>query len=523
MERTSSLDLFRGSDAFTSLAFLDGQEPNHEANSGTVPAEGLEPSQAIPASMPVSSLHSAAPSQRPSKLLHTSRLAPGFSAWPQTASSLYPSVAMQQPATTCHTSLPFGPPPSQHAAGTADGQADSFAALLADDTALGFADDCFRRESDLYLSQDRAVAAETAHPIALPSNGVYSSPAEQPQDGIPSSAPSAANSPAAQSAASELLPHAPANGRPAAVTASARSAPLHPPDIAPVSQRVASAQPPLITSFENPSPPALEGISFPAAHASITAADAHADRTAAVAHSFGAEPQATWNQLQRADQNMQPHTPGPTQVELQTSIRNGRAHTAQASASSSLVAAPVARDAAASHPGASKSTRSELAEPLQRPPQHSAVTSPECATASSNAPDSSAQPSLEDAHPHTTHLQITATESKADLPSSAAGDSQAAQQAGQLQHAPQVQGSISQQQKLGDSHTAVVRPKLAVQDYQPPLLQTARDVPDSEAQSQQDRRQPTQPAPDAAASQGVHTCLPCYTTVSQHRGGLTGM
>ena len=502
MERTSSLELFRGSDAFTSLAFLDGQEPSREANSGNIAAEGLQPSQAIPASIPVSSLHLAAPTQRPSKLLHPSRLAPGFSAWPPTTSCPYPLVAMQQPATARHTFLPFGSPASQHAAGTTDCQPDSFAALLADDTALGFADDCFRRESDLYLSQDRAVAAETAHHIALSSSDDYSSPAEQPQGNITPT----------QAAACESVPHDPTVGNPAPVTALAYSVPLQPPDVASVSQMVASAQPPSITSFLNPSPPALED-NLPAVHACITAADAHANRIAADAHTSGAEPQASHGQLPAADRNAgqtHPDAPSPTQVELQTPKGNGQVHAAQASASSPLVAALSTRDAVTRSLGACESIWSKPAVPLPRLPQQSAqsthqaeaVMSPDGATAPGNAPDPSAHSPLDDEHPRITDLRATPAQVKADLHDAAADDGQAASQDCQLQDASQLQGSMSQQQKLGDGQAAVVRPKLAVQDYQLPLLQ---------------------PAPHATASQGVHTSLPQDAAVGKHRGGSSGV
>ena len=520
MERTSSLDLFRGSDAFTSLAFLDGQEPSREANSGLIAGEGLQPSQAIPASMPVSSLHSAAPIQRSSELLHTSRLAPGFSAWPQTASNPFPSVAMQQPATARHTFLLFGAPANQHVAGTADCQADSFAALLADDTALGFADDCFRRESDLYLSQDRALPAEIAYHDGLQSN---SSLTEQLQDMIPASTPSTAVALATQSTASESVRHHPTVAPTAVGLASAQSALIYPADVAAAPQALASAEPPVITNLDNLSPPVIKHSNPPAAYANMTTADTHIP---------GTEPQAAHDQLQTAYHNAgqtQPDVPDPTQVELRTSTGSAQAHTAQAFANSSLVAAPTAGDAVANSLGACKSMSSKLAEPLLRPPQHSAQTSsqavmsPESATAPCDAPDSCAQALLEDGHPHATELQATPAQVKADLHGAAVSDSQAASQDCQLETASQVQGPIRQQQKLSSGQTGVVRPKLAVQDYQLPLLQTARGMPGSEAQSQQDTSQSTEPAPDATASGGVHTCVPQDAIDSWHRGDSSGV
>lgn len=435
-------------------------------------------------------------------MLHTSRLAAGFSAWPQTASGPYTSVAaMQQPATARHTFLPFGSPASQHVAGTVDCQADSCAALLADDTALGFADDCFRRESDLFLSQDRAVAAETAYHVALPSNDDYSSPS--------------AVSPATQSAASESMPHDPTVGEAAPVTVSAHSAPRHLPAIASASQEIAFTQTPIINSFHNLSPPALKDSNqAPAAPASMKAADAY---------SSGAEPQAAHDQLQTADHHagqMQSDTPNPAQVEPQTSTDNGQA---QVFASSSLVAAPTARDIVANTLGACKSMKSQLIEPLLRPNPLPTQKSPQ-AEAPSVAPDSCSQAPLEGERPHAIDLPATSAEVKADLQKrmhdTAVG--QAASQVCQLQNASHVRGSISQQQKLDSNQPASGRPKLAVQDYQLPLLQNARGEPASGPQTQQETRQAEQPGLTATVSHAAHTSLPQSAPTSQQRGDMSG-
>lgn len=519
MERTSSLDLFRGSDAFTSLAFLDGQEPGHEASSSNIPAEGLPPSQAFSASMPVNSL--SGPSQRPSKLLHTSRLAPGFAAWPQTANNPYPSVAMQPQATARNSFLSFGALASQQPAGTADHQADSFAALLADDTALGFADDCFRRESDLHLFQDRTLPPEPAQHVDLPSS--HSSAIDQPQGEVTARMQPSTVPPVTQSAASESMPHDSTVATTLSGTTSAASASLHPPEVASASHEVASAQPPLINNSDNQSPSPCKDSNLLAAQTNTTAADAHTP---------GAELQAAHAQLLPGDAEKPGQTkaasPHPTQVDSQTSADSGQQPSPQASASSAQIEATKARDAVVNSLGACESkllqsVQPELKQALHSagsPPQTDDVMAPEGATVPGDASDFTAEAPSEDAQPHAIHTRATAVTVKAALHEAAAGHSHAAQPNSQHQHASQRQSSSSPQQKLGNSDAAAGRPKLAVQDYQLPLLQTARDAPDTGAQTQQDSEQSAQPVPDGAVNQSDHTRSSQDTSSSQQKGGF---
>lgn len=517
MERTSSLDLFRGSDAFSTLAFLDG----HEADSGHIAAEGLQPSPAVPVSMPVSSLHMTAPSQRPPKLLHTSRLAPGFSAWPQTASNPYTLIAMHQPATAPHTFLPFGTPATQQAAGTADCQADSFAALLADDTAVGFADDCFRRESDLYLSQDRALPAETAQHEGLHSNADEESSAIEPSPDQPTaSIQPAAVASSTQPAATESMLHDHAVANTAPVTASAQPAPLQPPDIASASQGVAATQPPGIAYSHNLPTTATEDDGLP---------DAHADRPAADAHTSCTEPQALQDQLQRDAGDTQAVAPTPTQLELQTLTNNRQEHTAQASAGSSPVAMLKGRDGVLDSLGASTSFSPKLSQQVWRPSQHSAPSpaqvkmSLDGVRATNAAADCTAQASTGPERPDATDMQGAAADLKADLPDAALGNSPAAQGDCQLQRDVQVQAPPSQQQKLGNSQDAVERPKLAVQDYQLPLPEVAKGAPTTGPQTRKDTGQQAQPVPMATVKQDAHSRLPQDASTSQQKGGSSGM
>ena len=162
MERTSSLDLFRGSDVFSDLSFLEGQEALFEPSSSQTPVVPQQSSQAVSASLPVTSTHLASGQRPSSRLLHSSQLAavPASSSWPQAASTAFTSSS--QPASLRHNFLSYDGSTSQRPASAAESQADSVAALLADDTALGFADDCFRRESDLFIPQERTNAVVVA-------------------------------------------------------------------------------------------------------------------------------------------------------------------------------------------------------------------------------------------------------------------------------------------------------------------------------------------------------------------------
>ena len=171
MERTSSLDLFRSSAdgaLFSDLTFLDGQEPLFDASISQAPSVGLQPSQAVPATLPSSSTHLTSGQVPSSKLFHSNRVAtaPVFSNWPQAATNAYTSSS--QPGSMRRGYLSYDTSTVQRPATAADSQTDSYAALLADDTALGFADDCFRRESDLFFSQERAANADVLSLDPLP-------------------------------------------------------------------------------------------------------------------------------------------------------------------------------------------------------------------------------------------------------------------------------------------------------------------------------------------------------------------
>lgn len=523
MERTSSLELFRGSDAFSSLAFLDGQDASREANSCHTIVEGLQPSQAIPASMPVASLHLTDPTQGPSKLLH-SRLASGFSAWPQTASTPYTSIAMHHPASARHSFLPFGTPASQHAAGTADCQADSFAALLADDTALGFADDCFRRESDLYLSQDRAMPSDAAHREGLQSNADEDGFAiEQPQHPVMASGQPAVAPASTQPAATASAPHQHPTGDTAPVIASPQTAPLHSPAMATLSQEAAAAQPPTTTSSQHPPPPVTEDTCPSAACAGMTA-----------------DPQAAHGQQQPAGSGAQtrPDALGPTQASPQTSITNKQEHMMPAAASSSPVAGLKGKDSDVNSIGASSSIRNQAVlrlpqQSVPAAPQTQAVLSPQRARAPMHTPAVSAQPAEQSTHPDAAGTQAaappeiraqsnaaadaTAADAAAAAAAAAAGsDSQLPQGAGRLQQGAQVCAPHSQQQVLGSDHSAVAGPKLAVQDYQLPLPPTAQDTPATIPWAQQAPAQPL-------VRQGTHhTRLAEDASASLDMGGPSG-
>lgn len=177
MERTSSLDLLRGSadsGFFSDLNFLDIQEPDLALET----ADTQPPSQAIPSSLPLQQ-SSAKQGQTPA-VFHSSSypLGHGYgNAWPQLDRHAQAGShqARSFPDAYLHPS-----PAAPHRSDALDSQPDSSTALLNDDTALGFADDCFRRESDIYASYERAGQLEllasdasrppsaTAAPSALP-------------------------------------------------------------------------------------------------------------------------------------------------------------------------------------------------------------------------------------------------------------------------------------------------------------------------------------------------------------------
>ena len=211
MERTSSLDLFRGSEVFSDLDFLDGQEAMFEPSAGQAPTVDRQNSQPVTASLPMSSTHLTSGQRPSSKLFHSSRVAtvPAFSSWPQAASNAF--TPSSQPASIRHDFLSFDSNISARPASAADSQTDSFAALLADDTALGFADDCFRRESELFFSQERAGHIDAPASGQLPSipgdNVVSEEPAASiPQQSAATTSIAPAPPPAAAAAAPPMAP-----------------------------------------------------------------------------------------------------------------------------------------------------------------------------------------------------------------------------------------------------------------------------------------------------------------------------
>lgn len=211
MERTSSLDLFRGSEVFSDLDFLDGQEAMFEPSAGQAPTVDRQNSQPVTASLPSSSTHLTSGQRPSSKLFHSSRAVtvPAFSNWPQAASNAF--TPSSQPASIRHDFLSFDSNSSLRPASAADSQTDSFAALLADDTALGFADDCFRRESELFFSQERAGHIDAPASGQLPSipgdNVVSEEPAASiPQQSAATTSIAPAPPPAAAAAAPPMAP-----------------------------------------------------------------------------------------------------------------------------------------------------------------------------------------------------------------------------------------------------------------------------------------------------------------------------
>ncbi len=428
-----------------------------------------------------------------------------------------------------HSSLPFGTPASQHAAGIAECQADSFAALLADDTALGFANDCFRRESDLYLSQDRTVPADAAHHDGLQSNANENSSAIQQLQDIASAQPAVGPVPI-QPAAPEAAPPQPLIADTAPVLASPQSAPLQSPAMATVSHEVAAVQPPTNTFSQHPPPPVAEDSLPPAVCAGVTAADAHTSPK---------DPQAAHEQLQPADLDAQNRrdVPPPTQGNPQAAASNKQEHAASADVGRLLVEVLKGKDADSNSLCPSKiiSSRSEPA--VLRPSQQSAPSTrqteamlfPQSATAPMHAPHISAQPASKLTHPDAAGRQAAAAapEISAELDAAAdaaatavaGGDSQVPQGPCQLQQDAQVRTQLSQQQVLANGDSAVAGPKLAVQDTQLP----AQGSPATSPGTQQDPEQPLPASLPAIVKQDAqHARLAEDALTRLNRGGPSG-
>lgn len=167
MERKSSLDLFRGSadsSFFSDLNFLEelphDPAPVSEAVPSTLPLQQIPANQAVPIKHNRSPYHSSAAL---------------INAWPQ-ASGRLSSQAYNRPISFPDTFLPLSNS-SATRAGHSDSHPDSSSALLNDDTALGFADDCFRRESDLFLSQERTLQHDAVVINQTPPNTDSTDPA----------------------------------------------------------------------------------------------------------------------------------------------------------------------------------------------------------------------------------------------------------------------------------------------------------------------------------------------------------
>ena len=183
MERTSSLDLFRGSadgSFFSDLNFLDPGDSQFISD----PNERQQVSQAVPCSVPLPQR----PGQGPATLqssTYPSALSFG-AAWPQSASRQW---SHSQPVGYTDTFLQSS---SNHQQRTdiSESQPDSLA-LLDDDTALGFADDCFRRESDLFLSQDKVLQHDALLANLMPASNEVS---DLPSTHLPTHQPMADSS-----------------------------------------------------------------------------------------------------------------------------------------------------------------------------------------------------------------------------------------------------------------------------------------------------------------------------------------
>ena len=463
MERTSSLDLFRGSEVFSDLDFLDGQEAMFEPSAGQAPAVDRQNSQPVTASLPISSTHLTSGQRPSSKLFHSSRVAtvPAFSSWPQAASNAF--TPSSQAASIRHDFLSFDSSINARPASAADSQTDSFAALLADDTALGFADDCFRRESELFFSQERA-----GHIDASASGQLQSIPGDN------------------------AVTEEPAVSIPQQPAATASIAPVPPPT---------AAGAPLMASAQS-SVAAAHPASAPAKGPAATGTSAAINLSSSQAMPAPATDQTRSPVLQ--DHSPVPNAPPPITVPFSAQKQPAAHNTFAADA----------------HPGASTPARAEesletqehtaeasedksVAEPASAAPQGSDMleTSPACSPKSIQSPPSPhnqhaapAQLLTSTPFPHSTHQTLAASSGLppqgSDPPQSISMTDLSAPQAFPTAGAPVLTGVQQAKAPVGTSkqpvnyQAAAARPQLSVQEYSLPEARNAEFLQEAEVQAE---------------------------------------
>lgn len=513
MERTSSLDLFRGSEVFSDLDFLDGQEAMFEPSASQAATVDRQNSQPVTASLPISSTHLTSGQRPSSKLFHSSRVAtvPAFSSWPQAASNAF--TPSSQPASIRHDFLSFDSSINSRPASAADSQTDSFAALLADDTALGFADDCFRRESELFFSQERAGHTDASAPGQLPSISGDNAAPEAPAASIVPQ-PSAATTsmmplhPAAPAVAAAPLTASVQSSDAAALTA---SAPAERPAATATSEAIPTQAIKFSSSQAMPAA-ATDQARSPALHDRLPVSDAAPPITV----SLSAQKQPAADATFVADAHPGASTPARAEESLET-----QEHTAEASEDKSVAelasAAPQGSDMLEASPACSPKS-------IQSPPSpHDQHTAP--AQLLSSAP-----------LPHSMHQTLAASGTLqaqgSDHPQSISMTDPAGPQAFPTAGAPVLAGVLQATTPVDTSRQPVIdqaaaaRPQLSVQEYSLPEARNAEFVQKAEVQagpadlasvptaSAEHRRDHSSQMEDSAAVEALLTENPSAATVA---------
>ncbi len=468
MERTSSLDLFRGSEVFSDLDFLDGQEAMFEPSAGQAPTVDRQNSQPVTASLPISSTHLTSGQRPSSKLFHSSRVAtvPAFSSWPQAASNAF--TPSSQAASIRHDFLSFDSSINARPASAADSQTDSFAALLADDTALGFADDCFRRESELFFSQERAGHIDASASGQLPSIPSDSAAPQQPAVSVPQqSAATTSIAPAPPPAAANAPLTAPVQSSGAAALSA--SAPAEGPAATGTSAAIPTQAISLSSSQAMPAP-ATDQARSPALQDHSPVSNAPLPITV----SLSAQKQPAAHDTFAADSHPGASTPARAEDSLET-----QEHTAEASEDKSVAelvsAAPQGSDMLETSPACSPKS-------IQSPPsphdQHAAP----------------AQLLTSTPFPHSTHQTITASSGLpaqgSDPPRSISTTDPSGPQAFSTAGTPVLAGvqqataPVDTSRQRATDEAAAARPQLSVQEYSLPEARNAEFLQEAEVQAE---------------------------------------
>ncbi len=441
--------MFRGSEAFSDLNFLDGQESLFETSTGQPPATDLQPSQPFPANLPVTSTHSTSGQRPSSKLFNSSRLAtaPTFSSWPQASSHAFTTAS--QPASMRHDFLPYNSSTSQRPPRAADSQSDSFAALLADDTALGFADDCFRRESDLFLSQERVATADALSLDPPPSTQGQEAPPQQLNVAV-----------STQLAAAHTAPEQAAAAMPASTVATAQQLYVPSPQAMPAAE----------TGEPSPSDPPASGVSCHGQAADTALGRPDTAQAIAALTSVSTPARDEQSLESESQEHTSQNSEGRSFDATAAGSHNG--HSVQAAADAPVVAtapAPPSEPVVPQAASPSSSPRSiqlpsSPSDHLTNPAQHADASSPQGLNQTRVAETDAQQAGMQE---HTQHISPTRALARPSIAIPA--------ESAPVPIQPTTVSLDSSLRQPGQSDSVAGRPQLSVQEYQLPSPQVKVD------------------------------------------------